>query len=84
MNLDLLGDHLADLADWPDVHADPYPGSVLWLAGSESDYVKPEYASTMRERFPKVQLVTVKNSGHWVHAERPEVFVSAVRKFMDR
>ncbi len=33
MNLDLLGSHLAELGDWPQLEAAPYPGPVLWLAG---------------------------------------------------
>ena len=84
MNLDLLGDHLAELADWPGLPADPYPGPVLWMAGSESSYVLPEYAQGMRVLFPKVQLLKVKRAGHWVHSERPEIFVGALRKFLGR
>jgi esterase len=84
MNLQLLGDRLDDLADWPDLHAEPYPGPTLWLAGAESGYVTAENAPAMRALFPRVQLVTVKKAGHWVHAEQPEVFVSALRKFMQR
>ena len=74
--------HLAELGDWPQLEAAPYPGPVLWLAGSESSYVAPEYAPIMRALFPRVQLVTVKNTGHWVHSERPEIFVAAVRRFL--
>ena len=83
MNLRLLGDHLAEVADWPeDAAADPYLGPVLWLAGANSDYIRPEHAPAMRALFPRVQLVTVKQSGHWVHADQPEVFVQAIRRFL--
>jgi esterase len=82
MNLDLLGDRLPEIADWPDVALDPYPGPVLWVAGSESDYILPTYAQRMRELFPKVQQLTVKGAGHWVHSERPDVFVGAFRRFL--
>lgn len=82
MNLDLLGNHLDDLADWPDLHADPYPGPALWLAGARSDYITSDYAPAMRDFFPRVRLVTVKQAGHWVHSERPDVVVATLRKFM--
>ena len=82
MNLQLLGDRLTDVADWPELDVAPYPGPVLWLAGANSDYVRGEYAPAMRALFPRVQLVTVKNSGHWVHADQPEVFLHAVRRFL--
>ncbi|GAA2105813.1 alpha/beta fold hydrolase [Microlunatus panaciterrae] len=83
MNLQLLGDNLDQLADWPQVEAEPYPGPVLWIAGARSEYVRPDYADTMRRLFPQVRLVTVKNAGHWVHSEQPEVVVAALRMFVD-
>ncbi|WP_375426694.1 alpha/beta fold hydrolase [uncultured Friedmanniella sp.] len=87
MNLRLLGDELADVADWPDLAASPfeaapYPGPVLWLAGGRSDYVRPEYAPAMRALFPRVQAVTVKGAGHWVHADQPAVFTGVLRRFL--
>lgn len=82
MNLRLLGDRLADVGDWPDLGTQPYPGPVLWLAGAKSDYIRPEFAPAMRRLFPRAQLVTVKNSGHWVHSEEPEVFAQTVRRFL--
>jgi esterase len=82
MNLTMLGDHLAHMSDWPDLRAQPYRGPVLWLAGAESPYIQPEYAAAMRALFPRVQLVTIKGAGHWVHSEQPQVFVSIMRRFL--
>jgi pimeloyl-ACP methyl ester carboxylesterase len=28
--------------------------------------------------------VTIKNAGHWVHSEQPEVFVETLRRFLER
>lgn len=84
MNLHLLGDHLADLGEWLPLHTDAYPGPVLWLAGAQSRYITPDHAPTMRALFPRVQLVTVKNAGHWVHSEQPKVFEAALRRFLRR
>jgi pimeloyl-ACP methyl ester carboxylesterase len=81
LNLSLLADRLDQLADWPAMTAPPYPGPVLWLRGSRSSYVRSEYAAGMRALFPRAQLLTVKNAGHWVHAEQPETFVQVVRRF---
>jgi pimeloyl-ACP methyl ester carboxylesterase len=36
----------------------------------------------MRQLFPRVQLVTVKESGHWVHSDQPEVFLAILRRFL--
>lgn len=82
MNLALLGGKLADLGDWPDLHTPPYDGPVLWVAGGRSDYIQPEYAPAMRALFPHTQLFTIKQAGHWVHSDQPEIFVAVVRRFL--
>lgn len=82
MNLAALGAHLTDLSGWPRPKTDPYPGPVLWIAGAESGYVRPEYAPAMRALFPQTRLVTIKQAGHWVHADQPEVFGQILRSFL--
>ena len=82
MNLSLLGEHLDTMGSWTDPAAEPYPGPVLWLAGARSDYVRPDYAPRMRALFPRVQLVTIKDAGHWLHSDRPDVFLSVIRRFL--
>ena len=82
MNLRLLGDRLPEIAGWPDGPHGTYDGPVLWLAGSDSDYIQAANAPTMRALFPRVLLLRVKNAGHWVHADQPAVFVAALRRFL--
>ena len=84
MNLKALGDHLDVLADWSVGATAPYPGPTLWVAGAGSDYITSDYAPAMRSLFPRVQLLTVKNAGHWVHSEQPEVFLAALKGFLAR
>ncbi|MGN0064950.1 MAG: alpha/beta fold hydrolase [Nocardioides sp.] len=83
-NLDVLGRDLEVLGRWPqEVDAlEPYPGPVLWIAGERSDYVLEEYAPAMERLFPRVRKVTVKGAGHWVHSERPEVFLEVLQRFL--
>lgn len=83
MNLDVLGASLPQLAGWPEPETvRPYDGPVLWIAGADSDYVKPEYDEAMRALFPRYRKVTIKGAGHWVHSEQPEVFVDVLRRFV--
>jgi pimeloyl-ACP methyl ester carboxylesterase len=85
-NLDVLGADLAVIGGWPEEQlagTASYPGKVLWVAGSRSDYVRPEYAAAMDRWFPGNRLVTVKDSGHWVHSEQPQVFLEVLRHFLD-
>jgi pimeloyl-ACP methyl ester carboxylesterase len=82
MNLDLLADHLEEMGGWPDLAGASYPGPVLWVAGANSSYVRPDYAPVMRSLFPRVQLVTIKDAGHWLHTDQPAVFLNVLRWFL--
>ncbi|MGA8246284.1 MAG: alpha/beta fold hydrolase [Nocardioides sp.] len=85
-NLDVLGAALPEIGDWPESRLaglPPYPGPVLWVAGARSSYITPEYAAAMDRWFPANRRVTVKDAGHWVHSEQPEVFVEVLRRFVD-
>ena len=82
LNIELIDDQLGELGGWPTELAGPYLGPTLWVAGGDSRYVLPEYAPTMRQLFPRVQLVTVKKSGHWVHSDQPQVFLAILRRFL--
>ena len=59
-----------------------YDGAVLWVAGSESRYIKAEDADSMRALFPRVRQLSVKGASHWVHSDAPEVMVEALRRFV--
>ncbi len=80
-NLDLLRSELSTIAGFPDVQG-TFEHPVLWVAGEHSPYVRREYADAMRALFPTTRLVTIKGSGHWVHSEQPEAFVSTLRAFL--
>jgi pimeloyl-ACP methyl ester carboxylesterase len=85
-NLDVLGRDLPVIGSWPQdelAGTPPYRGPVLWVAGADSDYVRPEYAEAMDRWFPTNRLTRVKGSGHWVHSEQPEVFLEVLRRFVD-
>lgn len=82
-NLDVLGRDLEVLSGWPEErlrNAVPYDGPVLWIAGADSTYVRPEHEDVMRQLFPRTRKVVVKDAGHWVHAQKPEVVVDLLRR----
>jgi pimeloyl-ACP methyl ester carboxylesterase len=72
------------IADWPAQAQElpPYPGPVLWVAGSESEYVKDADLPAMQALFPKVRQVTVKGASHWVHTDAPDVVIEVLRRFV--
>lgn len=85
MNLALLADSIDAIGDWPRPDATTsasYGGPVLWISGQRSPYVRPEHAPVMRTLFPRTRQITIKDAGHWVHADQPAVFTEIVRRFI--
>lgn len=82
-NLDLLGDNLHEIGGWKPITG-TYEGPTLWIAGGQSDYVRPEHMAPMREYFPTTRQVTLKRAGHWVHSEDPDAFVATLRAFLEQ
>lgn len=86
-NIDMLFEHLEEVGRFPDpvVPEDPervFDRPVLWLGGADSDYIRDEDVPGMRALFPRVVRVTVRDASHWVHADQPEAFVTALRTFL--
>jgi len=34
--------------------------------------------------FPNAELTEIKNSGHWVHAEQPDLLLEAANEFLNK
>ncbi len=60
-----------------------YRGPTLFLAGERSDYVRPEHHAAIRRLFPGAAIETVRDAGHWVHAEQPQRFIDRTLAFLD-
>src|SRR5919107_981946 len=83
LNLETLARDLGELRGFPEPEPGArYDGPVLWIAGANSTYVLDEDRPRMDALFPATRLVRIKNAGHWVHSEQPEVFLETVRRFL--
>ena len=59
-----------------------FEGETLFIAGAKSNYILPQDELLIRQQFPKYQLVTIENAGHWVQAQNPKDFNQAVKDFL--
>ncbi len=59
-----------------------YRGPTLFVAGARSDYVRHEDRPVIRALFPAARFVTLKNAGHWLHADNPSGFVGVIEAFL--
>ncbi len=60
----------------------PFEHPALFIRSERSGYILDEDIPKIKALFPKARIVTIKNTGHWVHAEAPREFTSAVRHFL--
>jgi pimeloyl-ACP methyl ester carboxylesterase len=83
INLDALKSNLPVLHGFPlDGTGGPYDGPALFLRGQLSDYVPESAWPGIRALFRNAEIVTIENAGHWVHAEQPGAFLSAIEDFL--
>jgi pimeloyl-ACP methyl ester carboxylesterase len=81
LGLDEIAAALPDIEGWPEFAA-TYDGPALFIAGARSDYIRPEHRPTIRALFPSARFVTLKDAGHWVHADNPTAFVAVLQTFL--
>jgi esterase len=61
-----------------------YQGPVLFIKGSLSDYLLLEHRPAVVKLFPNSQSKVIANTGHWLHAEKPELCVQLIRDFLHK
>lgn len=80
-DLAAIADGLPDILDWPDF-ATTFSGPTLFLGGARSDYLLPEHRPAIRALFPRARMATLKDAGHWLHADNPEGFIGVLESFL--
>ena len=82
IGLDEITAALPDLEGWDAPFTPPYAAPTLFIAGDRSDFIRSEYRGAIRGLFPASRFVTVKNSGHWLHADNPAGFLGVLEGFL--
>ena len=60
-----------------------FSGKTLFIAGGASDYIKPEYKQQTVTLFPNTQLKIIPEASHWLHAEKPRIFIGICQRFLE-
>lgn len=55
---------------------------TLFIRGGNSHYIMDEYFDLIESHFPKAEIKTIPNAGHWLHAENPKMFFEFVVEFL--
>ena len=81
INLDVLRAQVSEVGEALPIHA-TFKKDTLFLRGDKSEYISESDASIIRRHFPKSDIITISNAGHWLHAENPKDFYDAVINFV--
>ncbi|QGY28402.1 esterase [Pantoea cypripedii] len=78
-NVPVLWDNYATISGWEEVPAWPHP--ALFIRGGNSPYLDNQHRDALLRQFPQAHAHVISGAGHWVHAEKPEAVLRAVRRF---
>lgn len=81
INLEVLKSNVAEIGEKLPMYS-KFNGETLFLRGDKSDYITEIDESLIQKHFPCSNIVTIKNAGHWLHAENPIDFFKEVMQFL--
>jgi esterase len=81
INLPALANGMSLLTGFPPTDQGYFNDPALFVYGGNSDYVIPAYHDTTQNLFPHARFVEVPETGHWLHAEKPDVLVEHIVHF---
>ena len=61
-----------------------FDGATLFLSGENSGYIGVDDENLIHAHFPNAKIVTIKNGGHWLHADNPTDFYNEVLDFLKK
>jgi esterase len=59
-----------------------YPGPVLFIKGGSSEYIQEQHLPAIKAFFPAASIRVMPGCGHWLHAEKPQLFNGIVARFL--
>ncbi|AUX92781.1 esterase [Mixta gaviniae] len=79
-NVPALWDNYASISGWETVPS--WPGPALFIRGELSPYLDDIHRNALLAQFPQARAHVIAGAGHWVHAEKPDAVLRAVRRFL--
>lgn len=83
MNLEVLYNNFDEVIKGIELEG-TYPFPTLVIRGAKSKYVETSDIAVFEKHFTNLEVVTLENAGHWLHAEAPKAFLEAIRNFLGK
>jgi pimeloyl-ACP methyl ester carboxylesterase len=82
INLEVLKNQVEEVGEALPI-INTFLGDTLFLKGDKSEYIALSDEALIKMQFPNSTIETIKNAGHWLHAENPEDFYKSVIQFIN-
>lgn len=79
-NVPVLWDQYPHIVGWETIPAWDHP--ALFIPGGNSPYVTETYRDDLLSQFPQARAHVIAGAGHWVHAEKPDAVLRAIRRYL--
>lgn len=85
LNLSAISNNMVSLMSGIEIKLQNLSCNVktLFIKGERSNYIPLDKKNDLKKFFPNSDIITIKDSGHWVHAEKPKEFLNAVLTFLE-
>lgn len=84
-NLDTIVSSMEHVKDFPvPTSLGAFSGPFLLIKGSRSNFVTSKHLDVIKQCFKHYSLVSIKECGHWIHAEKPEEASELLKSFVTR
>ena len=80
-NVPVLWEQYPHIVGWETIPAWNHP--ALFIPGGNSPYVTEAYRDDLLAQFPQARAHVIAGAGHWVHAEKPEAVLRAIRRYLN-
>lgn len=82
-NVEGLITNYATIMGWQPA-SQPFIGKTLFIKGQLSDYIESQYRDAIMTQFPNAKAHVVANTGHWLHAEKPDTVNRIINQFLNQ
>lgn len=79
-NVPVLWEQYPHIVGWETIPAWEHP--ALFIPGGNSPYVTEAYRDDLLAQFPQAKAHVIAGAGHWVHAEKPDAVLRAIRRYL--
>lgn len=84
INLSAIRKGIADIVGAiPSDPAVPFNAPTYFIKGENSDRIDDGDLASIGQYFPRFELITIANAGHWPHSENPVEFLAELRVLLE-